>query len=57
MAKVSVVTKRNEGWCIIIAVFQGVKEETLESRFTFPEYNIEEIEVEKNLKDWPKDEE
>ena len=53
---VSIVTKLSEGWRTTVAVFQGVKPETLERRFPFPEFDIEEIEIEKNLKNWPEEE-
>jgi diaminopimelate decarboxylase len=52
---VFVVSKCCEGWNSVIAVFHGAKFETLERRFPFPQYLIDEIDVEKNLKDWPKE--
>lgn len=55
MATVFVVSKCCEGWNAVIAVFSGVKWETLERRFPVPHYIIDEIDVEKNLKDWPQE--
>jgi len=54
--QVFVVTEIDQGWNAPIAVFQGVKWETLEHRFPSHKYMIDELEVEKNLKDWPQDE-
>ena len=55
MAAVIVVSKCCEGWNSVIAVFSGVKFETIERRFPLPHYIIDEIDVEKNLKDWPQE--
>jgi hypothetical protein len=49
---VFVVTRQHEGCRFTVAVFSGVKYETLEQRFPLDEFDIEEIVVEKNLKDW-----
>jgi len=53
MSTVYIVNKISPGWNSVVAVFHGVPYETLERRFPLPEYTIEEIEVNKNLKNWP----
>jgi hypothetical protein len=53
--QVFVVTETHQGWNFPIGVFSGVKWETLERRFPSHTYMIDELDVEKNLKDWPKE--
>lgn len=55
MNTVYIVNKITPGWNSVVAVFHGVSYETLERRFPMPEYSIEEIEVDKSLKNWPKE--
>ena len=55
MAKVFAVSRCNEGWNSVVAVFIDVKWETIERRFPTPHYVIDEIELEKNLTEWPKE--
>jgi hypothetical protein len=55
MSTVYIVNKVIPGWNSVVAVFHGVSYETLERRFPMPEYSIEEIEVDKSLKNWPKE--
>jgi diaminopimelate decarboxylase len=50
---VFVVTETRQGWNFPIAVFSGVKWETLERRFPVPHYTIDEFDVEKNIKNYP----
>jgi hypothetical protein len=55
MATVYVVTTTSTGFNLPIAVFSGVKYETLERRFLSYKYMIDELDVEKNLKEWPEE--
>jgi hypothetical protein len=55
MTTVYIVNKIMPGWNSVVAVFHGVSYETLERRFPTPEYSIEEIDVDKNLKNWPQE--
>jgi hypothetical protein len=52
---VYVVNKITPGWNSVVAVFYGVSYETLERRFPMPEYSIEEFDVDKNLNNWPQE--